>query len=160
MTPRNLLDDKVIVDRQKLQMIVNALQKIHEGEASDGYPLHPEMRAFMDHFKQALAQDLAGWAAVPVVLTGSMFNASRVDYPMTLTAPIGVVAQLKWVNTLEASPPLPTNNLASLLNYSQKQNSCRSLLNESTKDNFHHFGELRQGIIKASQPLPGEVGND
>ena len=64
---------------------------------SDGYPLHPEMRAFMDHFKQALAQDLAGWAAVPVNFNLKMYYAGAEEKTVRET----------YRAMLKASPPLP-----------------------------------------------------
>ena len=92
----NELDDKVIVDR----MLAKAVLDILDANCAS-FSAHER-----DELRHALAADLTGWVAVPVVLTGSMFNASRVDYPMTLTAPIGVVAQLNWAAMLAASPSL------------------------------------------------------
>jgi len=99
----NKLDDKVIVDREVLQYMIDQVSiyaKYHDVPDIEEFPL-------CQRAKQALAADLTGWVAVPHVLTGGMFNASRVDLPETVMLPVGLVAQCKWASILDASPPLP-----------------------------------------------------
>ena len=97
MTPRNPLDDKVIIDRVLAKAVLDILDA---SCASFSEYERTELR-------KALAADLTGWVAVPHVLTGGMFNASRVDLPETVMLPVGLVAQCKWASILDASPPLP-----------------------------------------------------
>jgi hypothetical protein len=101
----NKLDGKCIVDRDKLHMIFNALENIHHEEEKGGYPLHPEMRAFMEHFKTALATDLTGWAAVPVELTDDHIYVAwlKIDDDLENKTLRDVHRTM-----LNASPPLPT----------------------------------------------------
>lgn len=124
MTPTNPLDGKFIVNKQDLRELLAlaawALPRLQVENAKNAQEVQSALllsksivnpyvwaeEAFKRCCSIEKSQDNTGWAAVPVVLNGCMFNASRVDCPMALTAPIGVVAQLKWAGILEASPPL------------------------------------------------------
>jgi len=104
----NKLDGKCIVDREDLHTAVCYVRQAAFQHEQKGYGTHHALLDLIARLEeQALATNLTGWAAVPVMLTGSMFNNSRVDSPFMVTAPIGVVAQHKWLSILNASPPLP-----------------------------------------------------
>jgi hypothetical protein len=94
----NKLDGKVIVDRDLFRALYLLARNSDTGKLRE---------ADAATCRELWNQDLTGWAAVPVMLTGSMFNNSHVDSPFMVTAPIGVVAQHKWLSILNASPPLP-----------------------------------------------------
>jgi hypothetical protein len=96
MTPRNPLDGKCIVDRESLAAIITIVTSCNADYAALG-----NMRGMtytMDAIQlmeEALAQDLTGWAAVPIYLTNEMF--------VKLDGGGGE----RWREALNASPPLP-----------------------------------------------------
>lgn len=98
MTPRNPLDNKVIVDRETLENLI--LYWVNSDVDSK----------VLSAAKQALAQDLTGWAAVPKMVTGRMLNAikesKRLNLEQYVTCSDSMAKQLAYSAMLEASPPL------------------------------------------------------
>ena len=101
----NKLDGKVIVDREAAERILKHL------EVYSCAHLTAFRHAFIRPLEQALATDLSGWAAVPVVQTPEMLNAGKGEYQMVL-ATFGNQYKLDAIGEayyamLNASPPLP-----------------------------------------------------
>lgn len=97
----NKLDGKVIVDRDTVKAVIDILDA--------------NCASFSDferrELRKALATDLTGWAAVPVVQTPEMLNAGKEEYQMVL-ATFGNQYKLDAIGEayhamLNASPPLP-----------------------------------------------------
>jgi len=87
----NNLDNKVIVDREVLQYMIDqvSIYAKYYSMTNEG----PIARKA----EQALAADLTGWAAVPVNFTLKMYYAGAAEKTVRET----------YSAMLEASPPLP-----------------------------------------------------
>lgn len=96
----NKLDDKVIVDRE---VFVGILDMARRGLDSGffGDVFHQDFAKG----EQALAQDLTGWAAVPVEATGDMLTAVCAKNTDGYTLPLSYAEAHSAM--LEASPQLP-----------------------------------------------------
>jgi hypothetical protein len=96
----NKLDDKVIIDREILQYLLDQIR---------GYAKHFDVDDIEEfpicqRAKQALAQDLTGWVAVPAEPTAKMVYAGR---NALLNAYIHPMMDASVAAMLKASPPLP-----------------------------------------------------
>ena len=89
MTPRNSLDEKVIVDRPLLKTIRAILRTIDQC---------PKTLAMVN---ETLDQDLTGWAAVPILSTIQMDCAGANNVFDNLSR-----ASETWSTMLAASPAL------------------------------------------------------
>lgn len=98
----NKLDDKVIVDREVLQYMIDQVSiyaKYHDVPDIEEFPL-------CQRAKQALAADLTGWVAVPVEATEEMQTKGADKIPDVYWGCESVAVDV-FTAMLAASPPLP-----------------------------------------------------
>jgi hypothetical protein len=102
----NKLDDKVIIDREVFVGILDMARRgLDTGFFGDTF--HQDF----NYGEQALAADLTGWVAVPVVQTQEMLDAGKNEYQMVL-ATFGQQYKFDAIGEacramVAASPPLP-----------------------------------------------------
>jgi hypothetical protein len=105
----NKLDGKVIVDREDLHTAVCYVRQAAFQHEQKGYGTHHALLDLIARLEeQALATDLTGWAAVPVLSTIQMDVAGSDEMLGDEFAGLDSdVAAKVWNAMLEASPPLP-----------------------------------------------------
>lgn len=103
----NELDDKVIVDRETLQYLLDwtscALETTDISTLSAHH--YGEGEKHVAAAKHVLTTDLTGWAAVPVEPTDNMDVFATEDW--LVQRALEDRASAIWQAMLEASPPLP-----------------------------------------------------
>jgi hypothetical protein len=95
----NKLDGKLIVDSEDLHTAVCYVREAAFQHEQKGYGTHHALLDLIVRLEQALAQDLTGWAAVPVEHTPDMASAAVKALEDSICADIDF--HLSWVNTAD-----------------------------------------------------------